>query len=619
MSLTFSDQEREQLDRTASDLINTHPRVIDLIARGAAANPQGLALVYLRTPTDDDPAMMTYDQLMGLLAAAADWYRKLGIGPSDSVAILAPATPATFVALWAATVVGVSKPLNLLFSREAIASQLNATKAKLLLVPPPELPGGLYQRVEDLMKEVPSLKRIVVIPADGSVSFDGETLKPDPNWRATIGAASAGEADRIAAMLPTGGTTGQPKIAKLSNRNMVASAVASMLAINLTPSDRALVALPLFHVGGAFVGSLASLAAGATICLPTSIGMRNPEVVTHFWKILERWAITFTAIVPTSLGAVAEVPLDGADLSKLRFVGTGASTCPPEIERRFLSAWGGDAIRQVYGMTEYSGAITQVPHDKQPDAASVGLPVALTRVGVLADGTIYEGSRSPMGELVVRGPQVFAGYVDPTQTERVFYQDWLRTGDLCRIEPSGQVLVTGRIKDLIIRGGHNIDPMMIEEAALQFPGISMAAAVGRPDPYSGEVPMLFVMPVRGAAIDPAAFADFITERLAEASARPKAIEIMPEIPVTPVGKIFKPRLRELAAEQAVRQLLATQTSFLASDVRAFTDPHRGLVVEVITNGGSADRASVERLLGKLPLIIDIKASSAVAGTTDSQR
>src|SRR5207237_9523802 len=98
--------------------------------------------------------------------------------------------------------------------------------------------------------------------------------------------------------------------------------------------------------------------------LTTSSAIGNHEVVTHFLKLLERWAMTFTAIVPTSLGAVAEVPLDGADLSKLRFVGTGASTCPPEIERRFLSAGGGDAIRQVYGMTEYSGAITQVAHDK---------------------------------------------------------------------------------------------------------------------------------------------------------------------------------------------------------------------------------------------------------------
>jgi fatty-acyl-CoA synthase len=131
------------------------------------------------------------------------------------------------------------------------------------------------------MNEVPSLKRVVVIPMDGSVSFDGEALKTDQDWRATFGAASAGDADRITAMLPTGGTTGQRKITKSSNRNMVASAVASMLAIGITPSDHTLVALPLFHVGGAFVSSLASLAAGATIYLPTSVGMRDPEVVRY--------------------------------------------------------------------------------------------------------------------------------------------------------------------------------------------------------------------------------------------------------------------------------------------------------------------------------------------------
>jgi fatty-acyl-CoA synthase len=269
-------------------------------------------------------------------------------------------------------------------------------------------------------------------------------------------------------------------------------------------------------------------------------------------------------------------------------------------------------------MTEYSGAITQVPYDKKPDGAAVGLPVALAQVAVLVDGRIHQGSRSPMGELLVRGPQVFAGYVDAGQTELAFYQGWLRTGDLCRIESSGQVLVTGRIKDTIIRGGHNIDPAIIEEAALQFPGVFLAAAVGRPDPYSGEVPMLFVTPKQGTVIDVAALADFMAGRVAEASARPKAIEIMPAIPLTPVGKIFKPRLREIAAEQAVRQLLATQTTPVTPHVQAITNPHGGLVVEVIMSGGSEDYTSVKRLLGKLPVTIDLKEVAPAGDTTRSQ-
>jgi fatty-acyl-CoA synthase len=606
MSLSYSNDERNRLDDTARGIVDTHPRVTDLIARSARANPHGNALVYLRTALDQDPPAIRYDIFMGLLQAAARWYRSQGIGPRDAVAILAPSCPATVVALWAATAVGAANPLNLLFTREAIAAQLAAVGAKLLLVPPPGTPGGLYKKVAGLEREVGTLQRIVVLPIDGTVAFDGEVLQPLSNWPSVLEAAEAGEADRVAALLPTGGTTGHPKIARLTNRNMVASAVGSMLASGMTADDRVMVGLPLFHVGGAFCGCLATLAAGASLQIPTAFGMRNPDVVTHFWRMIERQRITFTGMVPTSLGAVAAIPVDGADLSSLRAVVIGASTCPPEIERRFLATWGGDAVRQIYGMTEFGGAMTQVPHDRSPDGFAVGVPVALAEVAVLAGGTLYRGP-SPMGELLARGPQVFAGYVDPKQTAGAFYDGWLRSGDLCRIEPSGQVLVTGRIKDLIIRGGHNIDPVMIEEAAMQFPGVALAAAVGRPDAYAGEVPMLFVAPQTGATLDTTALADFMAEHVAEPAARPKAIEVVGEIPLTPVGKIFKPRLREIAAEHAVRQMLSGHAGREGHAVHAVHDAERGLLVTVTAADG-ADLAGMRKLLEQLPLAVEITSA-----------
>jgi fatty-acyl-CoA synthase len=608
MSCRFSNDELNRLDDTARQIVDAHPRVIDLIARGADANPQGIALAYLRTALDENPVTVRYGELMGLLQAATAWYRAHGIGPQDAVAILAPSCPATVVAMWAATAVGAANPLNLLFTREAIAAQLTAVGAKILLVPPPGTPGGLFEKVAGLEREVPTLERIVVLPIDGTVAFDGEVLQGDPNWQSAFGSADAGEADRVAALLPTGGTTGHPKIARLTNRNMVASSVASMLASGNTPGDRVMVGLPLFHVGGAFCGCLPALAAGASVYFPTAFGMRNPEVVTHFWRIIERCRITFTGIVPTSLGAVASVAVDGADLSSLRLVATGASTCPPEIERRFLATWGGDAVRQIYGMTEFAGAVTQVPFDKSPDGFAVGLPVALAQVAVLADGRIHREAGS-IGELLVRGPQVFAGYIDSRQTAGAFHQGWLRSGDLCRIEPSGQVVVTGRIKDLIIRGGHNIDPAQIEEAAMQFPGVALAAAVGRPDAYAGEVPMLFVTPQRDTTIDVAALADFMAERVAEPAARPKTIMLVDDIPLTPVGKIFKPRLREIAAEQAVRQMLSEHAGFEGFAVHAVTDVERGLLVQVMVGDNPGARASMRKLLEQLPLAIEITSTA----------
>ena len=609
MSRSFSNDERQKLDDTARQIVDAHPRVIDLIARGADANLQGVALVYLRTALDENPATIGYGELMGLLQAASAWYRAHGIGPQDAVAILAPSCPATMVAMWAATAVGAANPLNLLFSREAIAAQLTAVGAKILLVPPPGTPGGLFEKVAGLEREVPTLERIAVLPIDGTVAFDGEVLQPDPNWRSALELADAGAAGRVAALLPTGGTTGHPKIARLTNLNMVASSVGSMLASGLSPVDRAMVGLPLFHVGGAFCGCLATLAAGASLHIPTAFGMRNPDVVTHFWRIIERNGITFTGMVPTSLGAVASVAVDGADLSSLRTVVIGASTCPPEIERRFLATWGGDAVRQIYGMTEFAGAITQVPFDKSPDGFAVGLPAALAQVAVLADGGIHREAGS-IGELLARGPQVFAGYVDSRQTAGAFHEGWLRSGDLCRIEPSGQVVVTGRIKDLIIRGGHNIDPAQIEEAAMQFPGVALAAAVGRPDAYAGEVPMLFVAPQRDITLDVAALADFMAERVAEPAARPKTIMLVDDIPLTPVGKIFKPRLREIAAEQAVRQMLSEHAGSEGFVVQAVTDAERGLFVKVTTGNDTSAHASIRKLLEQLPLAIAFEKEAA---------
>jgi fatty-acyl-CoA synthase len=211
----------------------------------------------------------------------------------------------------------------------------------------------------------------------------------------------------------------------------------------------------------------------------------------------------------------------------LRFFGTGASVCPPEIERRFLAAWPGDCVRQIYGMTESAGAITQTPHNIGQKPGSVGFPVALAEVAVLAGGQLHRGP-SPTGEIVARGPHVFAGYVDPRHGAGSFHDGWLRSGDLGRIGADGEIYVTGRIKDIIIRGGHNIDPAGIEDAALGFPGVALAAAVGRPDPYSGETPMLFVSPSPGASIDPAALGQFVEGRIMESPARPRAIVVIPE-------------------------------------------------------------------------------------------
>ena len=189
-------------------------------------------------------------------------------------------------------------------------------------------------------------------------------------------------------------------------------------------------------------------------------------------------------------------------------------------------------------MTEFAGAITQTPWDREQREGSVGIPSRSRKLRCWPTG---DPSR-PLAER--RNSRARAADVlrlfRPAAGRRDFHEGWLRSGDLGRIGADGEVYVTGRAKDVIIRGGHNIDPASIEDVALNFPGVGLAAAVGRPDPYAGETPILFVAPARRDDRR-AALADFMRAGVAEPPARPRSIVVIDEMPVTPVGKIFKPR------------------------------------------------------------------------------
>jgi fatty-acyl-CoA synthase len=586
------------------EALAANPRILDLIARGPLADPQTEALVYCRAPLDPDPVRLSGEQLMGAIKAAETFFRSQGIGEGDAVAVLLPNCPAAIAAIFGAAACGIAEPLNLLFTREAIAAQLNAIKAKLLLAPPPGMPGGLHEKIEGLQRDVPSLKRIIIAPLDGRIAFDGEVLAPDPDWRDDYGQnRDAAQADRVSVMLPTGGTTGHPKVARLTNRAMVASCVASQMALDYRASDRCMIALPLFHVGGLFVGVGACLSAGATIVIPGPAGARDPQLIQNFWRVIETHGLTHAGNVPTTLGALADIPVGDADISSLRITPTGASICPPEIERRYLARWGGRCVQQVYGMTELAGAITHDYAGVKPRPESVGTPNPLVELAILEGGHLHTGPwPSPVGELLTRGPQVFPGYVDAKQTEAAFHQGWLRTGDVCRIDADGFVSIMGRAKDVIIRSGHNIDPRSIEDAAMGFPGVGLAAAVGRPDAYAGEVPMLFVAAQPGAVIDAQALADFVRERILEPPAQPRTVAILQEMPVTPVGKIFKPKLREIAAFEAARDLLKAEGLNDAVTVEAITDPSRGLFLQV---SGPAEQVLIAtQLLQRFPVKVE---------------
>ncbi len=266
MAVAYTQEERAALNARARARLGATPSVGAFIRGGLSRDPASETLVYLRTPLDPAPVITRAGEFVGMLRAVARWLRRNSVGPGDVVALFAPNCTATTITFFGAMSAAKAQPLNLLLSREAILAQINATQAKILFAPPPGAPGGLFEKIAGLEAEAPHLKRIVALPLDGRVAFDDETLAPEPS----DGEDEVVDIDSVCALLSTGGTTGAPKIVPLSHRNVLASAIGTMLFSDLRPEDRNLIALPLFHVGGAFCGSLATLGAGATIVIPTA-------------------------------------------------------------------------------------------------------------------------------------------------------------------------------------------------------------------------------------------------------------------------------------------------------------------------------------------------------------
>lgn len=219
-----------------------------------------------------------------------------------------------------------------------------------------------------------------------------------------------------------------------------------------------------------------------------------------------------------------------------------------------------------------------------------------------ADGSFAEEVQSAgePGMFLVRGPSVFPGYKDAVDNRSALTEDgWLITGDLASLDPDGRIRVTGRAKDLIIRSGHNIDPALIEEAVASHPQVELCAAVGQPDPYAGEVPAVYATLRPGASLGADELEAYVAERIAEPPARPRHVYLMGEMPVTTVGKVFKPDLRRKAITRVFDAALG-DAGLNARVEQVIEDKKRGLVARIAANGASDDTA-VRDVLGPFPV------------------
>jgi fatty-acyl-CoA synthase len=361
----------------------------------------------------------------------------------------------------------------------------------------------------------------------------------------------------------SGGTTGLPKIVRMSHRNASYRHWTLQLAYKAVVGEVVFHDSPMFHSGGLMGRCIPPLASGASILIPSVMGARDKRFIANYWRFVEKYRVTRLSGVPTTLAVLTKSPPQGEDLSSLKpYFVTGSTAMPIPIRKRFEQI-SGVRVLNSYGMTENTASIAIDPRDGETKEGSSGIRLPYTQIRAMIDGPDRTARRcgpDEIGMLQIRGPGLTPGYVNPEHDRGARTEDgWLITGDLGRIDGDGYVFVTGRAKDVIIRGGHNIDPAWIEEPLLQSPDVLYAAAVGKPDAYAGELPVAYVQLVPGSRATPSDLIAYLAGRIAERAAIPKEVLLVDKLPLTDVGKPDKVALRREIAERAFHSTLSAAT------------------------------------------------------------
>lgn len=571
-----------------------------------------------------DPAgkaeTLTWTQFHARVTQAANMFRSLGVEEDDVVAYLLPNSTETAVTLIAGATAGIVNPINPLLESEQISAILRETKAKVLVTLRAFPKTDIAQKAAEAVKHAPNVKTVVEIDLNRYLSPPKKWIvslirpKVEVDHHADIVdfntacdrqradgltfADSAG--DRVAAYFHTGGTTGMPKVAQHKYSGMIYN---GWLGANLlfSKEDVVLCPLPLFHVFAAYPIFMSVIASGSHMVLPTPAGYRGDGVFDNFWKLIERWRGTYVVTVPTAIAALMQRKVN-ADISTLRGAFSGSAPLPVELYNRFEAATGVKIV-EGYGLTEATCLVSCNPPDGKNKIGSVGIPFPYTDVRILhteEDGTVtHECGPDEVGEICISNPGVFEGSTYTEEGKNLgLYADrrYLRTGDLGRIDAEGYLFITGREKDLIIRGGHNIDPAEIEEALAGHPAVAFVGAIGQPDSFAGELPCAYVELVAGAKVSTEELMEYARKHIHERAAIPKHVEVLDELPKTAVGKVFKPDLRKRAIARVYNAALAAD-GHAAEVAEVYEDKKRGLVAR-LRKTGAVDEAALANTLGE---------------------
>ena len=594
---TRDDLERFESEMTLDQRLPERS-ILDVFTASAAQHPTSTAITMLMTGAEDEqPRRVDYGQLLTMIQSAANAFHMLG-GPAPGVAYMLPSLIETHVTLWGAETAGYAVPINFLLQPESIVELIKASGTKILVALGPHPQLDIWEKALELREQIPGLILVRVSPPGtpdeiGVVDF-GTALAEQPDDHLIFGEPRGG--DNIAAYFHTGGTTGVPKLVAHTHRSQLVSAFGGAAMCGYTSDDILTATLPLFHVAGTMVGGLSAFMAGVELVVMSPSGLRNPAIVEGFWRLVAQHNITVVGGVPTALGAVLQVPVGDNDISAVRTGLTGAALLPPAVGTRFKNVTGCH-LHEILGMTESSGLVSIDPLCGPGSVGSVGWALPYTQVEILRlneDGSLGEPcATDEIGVIIIQGDHISPGYLDPKHNDGVFDIGRLNSGDLGYKDAQGQIYIAGRSKDLIIRSGHNIDPAMIENAMATHPAVALAAAVGMPDVYAGELPVCFVELLPGANVSIEDLHLHAQSAIDERPAWPKLIQTIDNIPLTTVGKIFKPSLRCIAAKQKVMELVQKEFGIANAEIEVVAGGSRGMRVNITLSEG--DRSSVTKL------------------------
>jgi len=583
-----------------------------LLSDTAGKFPNHKAISYqIFSGPKDKAETLTWTELRAKTAQTANLFRSLGVGPNDVVAYILPNANETILALLGGATAGIVNPINPLLDADQIGSILRETSAKVVVTLKPFPKTDVADKTAEAVKLAPNVETVLEVdllryltpPKSWIVSLirPKRTVQNHATYLdfgAEIAKQPAAlqfedtQEDRVACYFHTGGTTGMPKVAQHKYSGLIYNGWIGK-TILMTENDSIMCPLPLFHVFACHVILMAAISSGAHVVFPTPQGYRGEGVFDNFWKLCERWKTTFIITVPTAISAKMQRPVD-ADISTVKTAFSGSAPLPLELFRRFEEATKVNIV-EGYGLTEATCLVSGNPTEGVQKVGSIGVAFPYTDVKIFKGADAVAGV-DEIGEICISNPGVNVGhtYTEADKNKDLYHGDYLRTGDLGRIDEDGYLWITGRAKDLIIRGGHNIDPAEIEEALLGHEAVAFAGAIGQPDAHAGEVPCAFVELVDGASVTPDELMAFCKEHVLERAAQPKHLEIMGELPKTAVGKVFKPDLRKSAITRVYNETLEAKGS-AARVVNVVDDKKRGLVAQLDLNG--ADEAAVGDVLG----------------------